>query len=88
MALVGPEARTAADVMTLLHQRGARHGLESVSVVDEYRGPSLPPATRSIAVRLVFRAADRTLTDAEVEQSVHRLRTSLERELDVTVRTS
>ncbi|HEX3926643.1 MAG TPA: phenylalanine--tRNA ligase subunit beta [Gemmatimonadales bacterium] len=88
MALVVPEARTAADVMTLLHQRGARHGLESVSVVDEYRGPSLPPATRSIAVRLVFRAADRTLTDAEVEQSVHRLRTSLERELDVTVRTS
>ena len=65
-----------------------RHALASVAVVDEYRGKNLPDGRRSVAVRLVFRAADRTLTDADVEQAMGRLRTSLERELDVTVRTS
>ncbi len=48
----------------------------------------LPAGTRSITVRLIFRAADRTLTDSEVEQAVSRLLTSLERELDVTLRSS
>jgi phenylalanyl-tRNA synthetase beta chain len=75
-------------VTTLLLQRGQRHALTSVAVVDEYRGANLPAGKRSVAVRLVFRAPDRTLTDADVEQAVGRLRTSLERELDVTLRTS
>jgi phenylalanyl-tRNA synthetase beta subunit len=43
---------------------------------------------RSVTVRLVFRAADRTLTDAEVDKAVARLVSMLERELDVTLRTT
>jgi phenylalanyl-tRNA synthetase beta subunit len=39
-------------------------------------------------IRVVFRATDRTLTDTEVEQAVGRLLSSLERELDVTLRTA
>lgn len=88
LALLVPADRPVADVTALLLQRGQRHALETVQVVDEYRGGSLPAGTRSVAVRLVFRAADRTLTDAEVEQALGRLRTSLERELDVTLRSS
>ena len=88
LALLVPLNRPVADITAVLAQRGVRHGVESVMVIDEYRGPSLPAGTRSIAVRLVFRAADRTLTDAEVEQAVTRLRASLERELDITVRTT
>jgi len=88
LALVVKLDVPAAAVTQLLADRGSRHGLESISVIDEYRGKGLPEGTRSIAVRLVFRSADRTLTDSEVEQSMNRLRTSLERELDVTVRST
>jgi phenylalanyl-tRNA synthetase beta chain len=77
-----------AVVTRLVTDRGTRHGLESVSVIDEYRGNALPAGTRSITVRLVFRSAERTLTDSEVEQAIVRLRTSLERELDVTIRST
>ncbi len=88
LALLVPLRRPVVDITSLLTERGSRFGLESVSVVDEYRGKSLPEGVRSVAIRLVFRAADRTLTDTEVEQAVHRLRTSLERELDITLRSS
>jgi phenylalanyl-tRNA synthetase beta chain len=75
-------------VTRLLAERGGRHGLESASIVDEYRGKGLEKDTRSITVRLVFRSSERTLTDTEVEQATGRLRTSLERELDVTIRST
>jgi phenylalanyl-tRNA synthetase beta chain len=88
LALLVPLTRPVVDVTSLLSERGARYGLESTSVVDEYRGSSLPAGMRSIAIRLVFRAADRTLTDTEVEQAIGRLRASLERELDITLRSS
>ena len=39
---------------------------ESIELIDVYRGPTLPPHTRSLAYRLRFCALDRTLTDAEV----------------------
>lgn len=85
--LVGLEQPVAA-ICELLLQRGRRHALEAVTVVDEYRGTGLPEGRRSVAVRLTFRAPDRTLTDADVDQAIGRLMTSLERELDVTLRSS
>lgn len=88
LALLLDPPRTAESVTGLLAERGRRHGLESVAVIDEYRGKELPNGRRSVTVRLVFRSADRTLTDSEVELALGRLRTSLERELDVTVRTT
>jgi phenylalanyl-tRNA synthetase beta chain len=85
--LVGIEQPVAA-INDLLLQRGRRHAVEAVTVVDEYRGAGLPEGRRSVAIRLTFRAPDRTLTDAEVDQAIGRLMTSLERELDVTLRSS
>jgi phenylalanyl-tRNA synthetase beta chain len=40
--------------------------LESVTLFDVFRGPSVPEGSRSLAYRLRFCALDRTLTDAEV----------------------
>lgn len=88
LALVLPAGRAVSAVTALLEQRGARHNLTSVTVLDEYRGPGVADGLRSVTVRLVFRDPERTLTDAEVEQVLRRLRTSLERELDITIRTS
>ena len=88
LALLLGGGRTVAEVRDLLEVRGAKLALESVSLVDEFRGPGLPEGRRSVAFRLTFRAPDRTLTDAEVEKAVGRLVSMLERELDVTLRAS
>jgi phenylalanyl-tRNA synthetase beta chain len=88
LALLLGTSAAVAPVLELLQSRGTRHGVERVEVVDEYRGKGLPDDRRSVAVRLVFRAADRTLTDAEVDKAVHRLIQMLERELDVTLRSA
>jgi phenylalanyl-tRNA synthetase beta chain len=88
LAVVAGTAQPVAAIVALLQERGRRHGLESITVADEYRGKGLPDGKRSITVRLVFRSAERTLTDSEVEQALGRLRTSLERELDIAIRST
>ncbi len=71
VALVLPEGIAAGDVETALRE-GAGPLLEALWPFDEYRGAPLVEGTRSVAWRLVFRAADRTLRDAEVEAAVSR----------------
>jgi phenylalanyl-tRNA synthetase beta chain len=43
--------------------------LVAVRVFDLYRGKGLPERTVSLSLRLTFQAPDRTLTDAEVQDS-------------------
>jgi phenylalanyl-tRNA synthetase beta chain len=57
--------------------------LESVTIVNEYRGPRVAEGSRSVTVRLRFRAPDRTLETAEVEKAETRLLAVLERETGV-----
>jgi phenylalanyl-tRNA synthetase beta chain len=40
--------------------------LERARIFDVFRGPPLQPGRTSVAVRLTFRAPDRTLTDEEL----------------------
>ena len=49
-----------------------------MSVFDLYHGEQVGEGRKSLALRLEFRAADRTLTDEEVAER----RTAIERELD------
>lgn len=88
LALLVPPARSAAELLSLLEKRGERFGLEQATVIDEFRGAGVPPGWRSLALRLVFRSAERTLTDKEVDQAIGKLLASLERELDVTLRST
>ena len=57
---------------------GAGELLASVRVFDVYRGDQVGEGRKSLALRLEFRAPDRTLTDAEVAER----RTAIERELE------
>lgn len=46
---------------------GQRHPLvESARLFDDYRGAGIPPGRKSLAYSISYRAADRTLTDPEV----------------------
>ena len=87
LALVLPAGVPVADVEALI-RNAAGVLLEELRVIDEYRGAPVPQGKRSVALRLVFRAPDRTLRDQEVDQLVSRMLSSLEKSLDVTVRTA
>jgi phenylalanyl-tRNA synthetase beta chain len=47
-------------------QRAAGSLLESITLIDVYRGDAVPPGTRSLAVRLRLGALDRTLVEADI----------------------
>ncbi|HEY3043208.1 MAG TPA: phenylalanine--tRNA ligase subunit beta [Vicinamibacterales bacterium] len=57
--------------------RDAPAPLTAVAFFDRYQGKGVPEGAVSISVRLTFQAADRTLTDAEVQQSVEKILTAL-----------
>lgn len=85
VALVLPGTVTVRDVESVI-RRHAGPELERLAVMDEYRGDALPAGTRSVVVRLVFRAPDRTLERADVDRAAGQILKSLESELDVHLR--
>jgi phenylalanyl-tRNA synthetase beta chain len=64
VALVVDEAVAAVDVESALRS-GAGELLESIRLFDVYTGPQVGEGKKSLAFALRFRAADRTLTEAE-----------------------
>ncbi|MBA2459774.1 MAG: phenylalanine--tRNA ligase subunit beta [Gemmatimonadales bacterium] len=76
LALLLPEGVQVGAVESLLRRVGGAL-LERVTIESDYRGPELPPGTRSVAVRVTFRAPDRTLRDAEVDAAEARLLAAL-----------
>jgi phenylalanyl-tRNA synthetase beta chain len=60
--------------------------IESVSVFDEYTGTGIERGRKALGYRLVYRAADRTLTDAEVTALHERVVGHLTGRLDARVR--
>ena len=54
--------------------------LAALAFFDRYQGKGVPEGAVSLSVRLTFQAADRTLTDAEVHQSVETILAALVRE--------
>jgi phenylalanyl-tRNA synthetase beta chain len=76
IAVVVPESAGAAEVEGAVRAGGGEL-LAGVELFDLYRGEQAGEGNKSLALRLEFRAPDRTLTDAEVA----RLREAIEREL-------
>jgi len=68
-------AFTVAEVVAVgpclesLRQAGGDH-LVSCELFDVYRGPQIGDGKKSLAFRLSFQSADRTLTDVEVDQRI------------------
>jgi phenylalanyl-tRNA synthetase beta chain len=78
LALVVDEHVVAAEVQKSLAKVaraavGQAFALESVSAFDVYQGKGLPDGKKSLAFSLVFRAADRTLTDDEVNAAFQKI---------------
>lgn len=87
LAFVVDRSVSAASIEEAM--RSAAPGtLESLSLFDVYEGEKLGEGLRSLAWRLVFRAADRTLTDEEVEDGLRLITDNLERRFDARIRSS
>jgi phenylalanyl-tRNA synthetase beta chain len=68
LSLVVPATVPAVQVRGAIVE-GAGELLESCELVDVYAGEGLPEGTRSLSFALRFRAADRTLTQAEATEA-------------------
>jgi len=60
--------------------------LESVALLDLYRGPQAGAGKKSFAVRLVFRSGAGTLGEADVDRLVKRITGRLQHALGATIR--
>ena len=84
VAMLVPEATTHETVLQAVKQAKAAN-LESVELFDVFRGKGVPEGQKSLAYAFTYRAADKTLTDAEVnaahEKILETLKTQLKAEL-------
>jgi phenylalanyl-tRNA synthetase beta chain len=61
-------------------QRVAPATLVELREFDRYKGQGIPEGRYSLSLRLTFRASDRTLTDADVQEAMERVMAALVRE--------
>ena len=85
IAFFAPVKISVAEIQKVITKAG-KDLLESVELFDEYRGENVPEGQRSLAFRLVYRASDRTLTEAEVEPVHNKVREALVEKFGVNLR--
>jgi phenylalanyl-tRNA synthetase beta chain len=86
LAVVVAEGRAAGDVAATIRANGG-NALESTRLFDIYRGAPLGPDEKSLAFRLTFRAADRTLAEAEVDAAIEAITRAIGSEIGGRIRT-
>jgi len=85
IAFFAPLKFTVADIQrSIIHVGGDL--LDSVTLFDQYIGKGVPEGSRSLAFRLVYRASDRTLTDADINPIHQKVRDLLEEKFQATLR--
>ena len=85
LAVVVDEAVLFGDVERAVRGAGGRE-LESVRLLDVYRGAQIGEGKKSLAMRLVFRLPTGTLSDTDVERVVRRVTGRLQQSLGGVVR--
>jgi phenylalanyl-tRNA synthetase beta chain len=69
VAVLVSDTLPAADLRATI-RRAAPATLADVREFDRYQGKGVPDGKVSLALRLTFRAADRTLTDGEIQAAM------------------
>jgi len=80
-----PEATTHEAVLQSVKQAKAAN-LETVELFDVFRGKNVPEGQKSLAYAFTYRAADKTLTDAEVNSAHEKVLETLKTQLKVELR--
>jgi phenylalanyl-tRNA synthetase beta chain len=85
MAVVVRDDVAAGDVEGAV-RRAAGPLAEEVRLFDRFKGGAIPAGHASLAFRVVYRAADRTLTDAEVDAQHARVVSEVKEQFGATLR--
>jgi len=82
LSIVVAEALSAESIRGTIQAAaaGAPAPLVSVNFFDRYKGKGVAEDAVSLSVRLTFQSTERTLTDADVQQSFDRIRDALVRQ--------
>jgi phenylalanyl-tRNA synthetase beta chain len=80
-----PEATTHDAVLAAVKQAKPAN-LESVELFDVFRGKNVPEGQKSLAYAFTYRAADKTLTDNDVNAAHAKVVEALKTQLKATVR--
>jgi len=76
----------SVDAITKAMTKAGGKLLQQVEVFDEYKGKGVPEGQRSLAFNLLYQAGDRTLTDKDVDPLHQKVRDTLIKKFDVTLR--
>ncbi|MGA2788578.1 MAG: phenylalanine--tRNA ligase subunit beta [Verrucomicrobiota bacterium] len=85
VAMIVPEATTHDAVLQLV-KKAKPANLEAVELFDVFRGKNVPEGQKSLAYAFTYRAADKTLTDAEVNAAHAKVVEAFKAQLQATVR--
>ncbi len=85
IAMVLAEEKTHAQVVAAIRE-AKPDWLENVEIFDIFRGDAIGAGRKSVAYRLTFRAADRTLTDSEVNKVHEKVKMALKKALNCEIR--
>ncbi len=85
IAVTVDESVTAAEILACVTSAGGSM-MKIARIFDVYRNASIGENKKSVAVNMVFRLTDRTLTDEEVSAKVERVLTKLTSQLGAALR--
>ena len=85
LAVLVAAATPAGDILEVIKKSGGAL-LEETDVFDVYTGSQVPDGQKSVAFSLLFRSAERTLTDAEVSSRMAKIVEALGKEFGATLR--
>jgi phenylalanyl-tRNA synthetase beta chain len=85
VAMLVPEATTHDAILQVVRQARPAN-LEAVELFDVFRGKNVPAGQKSLAYAFTYRAADKTLTDAEANAAHTKVVDAFKTQLQATVR--
>lgn len=85
LAIVVDESRPYGEVEQAVAE-SAKGVVESVALLDVYRGPQVGEGKKSFAVRVVLRSPTGTLSEEDVDKAIRRIQGRLERGLGAVLR--
>ena len=77
ISMVVPKHILAGQIEEVISAKGGKY-LESYALFDLYKGAQIKEGFKSVAYSIVFRAKDKTLSDAEVTEAMDRILKALE----------
>ena len=85
LAMIVPEAVTHEAVLQAVKQAKPAN-LEATELFDVFRGKHVPEGQKSLAYAFTYRAADKTLTEAEINASHEKIVATFKMQLQATFR--